>query len=136
VEQSPDESLDYLVKSGKLAPVEKRTSGVLTPNAPASQSQAPELEAFAAKAVLEAIRRLEESQGGDHPGARLSACSKEVGMAGDVLIPLARRLEAMGLLETKETDSFGDNLVTVTDAGIQLLDAPQPDAILRRMEPA
>jgi hypothetical protein len=82
------------------------------------------LQAFAARVVLTTVKEMESSRG-EGTGVRLSEVAERVGMGGDVLIPLARRLEGAGAIRFLDTDAFGNNLVTLTDDGRHLL---QPDA--------
>ncbi len=120
--------LDYLEKAGKLAPIDKRGPAHPEGSEPTSTSSdlTSSLEAFAARTLLETIRRIETEKGGDHPGALLSECAKQIGMSGEVLIPLSRRLEDAGLVKTLKSDDFGNNLVTRTDAADQLLGSSDP----------
>jgi hypothetical protein len=78
------------------------------------------LEAFGAREVLRVVARLQESAKGEGTGIRLSAVAEETQMTAEVLLPLARRLETQGLLETHESNAFGDNLVSLTQRGVDL----------------
>jgi hypothetical protein len=119
--------LEYLVKAGKLrsigeeenqTPDQTQQQGLPNdPNANVDRS----LEAFAARSVLVTIARLEQDGRPAGAGVKLDEVSGEVGMAGDLLIPLARRLAVAGAITVLEDDPFGNQKVTLTELGRQLL---------------
>ena len=83
--------------------------------------------------MLLSLQQHEEANGGEEPGIRLSAISKDVGMSAEVLLPLCRRLEKSGLIRTLQRDTFGDNQVALTEAARQLLSAPGDVELVARL---
>ena len=119
--------LEYLVKAGKLRSIgedENQTAEQTQQQGPPNDPNANvdrSLEAFAARSVLVAIARLEQDGRPAGAGVKLDEVSGEVGMAGDLLIPLARRLAVAGAITVLEDDPFGNQKVTLTELGRQLL---------------
>lgn len=131
-DRTDSDTLDYLERAGKIRPIKKRAPADQASESPTSSrtNVVSGLESFAARAVLEAVRRLEGIKGGGSPGVRLSECAKDIGISGEVLIPLSRQLEEAGLLRNLESDPFGDNLVSLTEHGASVLDSPDPITVL------
>ena len=147
--------LDYLVKAGKLHPVEAPRTTESPPSSeqsaapsppqpaapsseePAAASSAPDYEsdihAFAARSVLLALQRQEETSGDEEPGTRLFTIGREVGMSAEVLVPLCRRLESSGLVRILQWDTVGDHEVVLTDDAKQLLSTVSEASLLERL---
>ena len=136
----PSGALDYLAKAGKLRsiPESDQDYGAETEQtssiAERPSNLPPQLEVFAARAVLACIRRLQEQSPDPARGVRLSEVGRDIDMTADALFPLARRLEAVGLLSTKEPDSFGDNTVILTEGAIQALDSRDPQSLTHLLQ--
>jgi hypothetical protein len=125
----PDQNpLEYLSRAGRLAP----TSAEEAVESPQRVSTGPNsLEVFAARAVLKGVQDL-QTQGGQD-GVRLFECARQIGMAADQLLPLARELVAGGLLQTLEPDAIGDDLVSISPAGATLLSDNDSGALAKRL---
>jgi hypothetical protein len=126
--------LDYLVKSGKLPPPGQEAARDQGP--PPAGGYEADIHAFAARAVLRSLQQHEQEKGGEQPGVRLSEISTELGMSAETLLPLCRRLEGIGMVRTLETNSFGDNRVTLTDRATELLSTNDEVALLRELRSA
>lgn len=125
--------LDYLRKAGKLPEPESEAP---EPTPSAGQAYQADLHAFAARSVLRSLQKLEDAKGGGgQPGIRLSAIGDDIGMSAEVLLPLSRVLESAQLVRTLERNTFGDNLVTLTEDARQLLAADSVE-LLRRLRSA
>jgi hypothetical protein len=127
----PSDTLDYLERAGRVQPTKKRapSPGVSEPSAPSAQQGGLGLAVFAARAFLAELQKVDPTGS----GARLSDTGRQIGMSGEVLIPLARQLETLGLLKTLEADTFGDNLVTLTDHGREVLQSPDSTMDLAKL---
>jgi hypothetical protein len=135
----PPGALDYLAKAGKLRSIPESdqdygTEAEQTSIAERPSNLPPQLEVFAARAVLACIRRLQEQGPDPARGVRLSEVGRDIDMTADALFPLARRLEAVGLLSTTEPDSFGDNTVILTEEAIQALDSRDPQVLTHLLQ--
>ncbi|MCP5068419.1 MAG: hypothetical protein GY946_17805 [bacterium] len=127
MEPQTSTGLEYLVKAGKIAPTGQEASPARrTDSAPSVTETA--LEAFAASTVLKAVRDL----AGDE-GVPLSEVGEDLKMTGEILIPLARGMEDLGLIHTVKVTSFGDNTVAMDDEGIRVLNELEPVEALRRL---
>lgn len=136
-EPSSEGGLEYLFKAGKLKRMDEEAGPPDTSQrTPQGEGMSQNLEAFAARVVLESIYRAELATGGDHPGEWLSKVAEEVGMGGDVLIPLARRLESAGLVRVLESDAFGNQRLTLTDDEVPLLQPDMGPELVQRIVPS
>ncbi len=133
MEPQTSTGLEYLVKAGKIAPTGQEASPARrTDSAPSIAETA--LEAFAARTVLEAVRDLAEKRSvGPDEGVPLSEVGEDLKMTGEILIPLARGMEDLGLIHTVKVTSFGDNTVAMDDEGIRVLNELEPVEALRRL---
>jgi hypothetical protein len=134
--QTAPSTLDYLSRAGKLRPIPAEEEAEASrdmeqPPTTGVRSSNPSLELFAARAFLGSIRSL---QSGNPDGVRLFDAGREIGMTADVLIPLARRLESVGLLFVEEPDAVGDDLVTLTDEAVAALDSRDPQTLTRSLQ--
>jgi hypothetical protein len=91
------------------------------------------LQAYAARRVLVAIRDLERKKPDEAPGVRLPQVSEQTGMGAEVLLPVTRWLEDLDLLETLEVTEFGDNVVSLTSEAEKLLSSPSNRDLLLRL---
>lgn len=115
--------LDYLIESAR----EERAANAV----PETAQVDSHLLAFAGRAVLETISRL--AQKGEETPIRLSDISEELKMGAEVLVPLARKLEKLGLVATLERSSFGDNCVKLTSEATKLLEEPDRVVLMERL---
>jgi hypothetical protein len=134
--------LRYLTEpEAEIEPISSRTR----PSSKVAQGQSSTLdarvEAFASQQILKVVQELQlEKAGGkvkgrharfrrsggeaeSRPGVWLHEVTELTGMDGEILIPMQRRLEALGLMEVRQEDpkKFGDNLVSLTRRGEELL---------------
>ncbi len=133
MEPQTSTGLEYLVKAGKIAPVEQEVSPAPRAERVPSVAETP-LEAFAARTVLQAVRDLAGTRdvGGDE-GVPLSEVGEDLKMTGEILIPLARDMEDLGLIRAVRVTSFGDNTVAMDDEGSRVLNELDPVEALRRL---
>lgn len=132
--------LDFLVKAGKLpqpgedSPPEEAPSSE-SASAPAGAYEA-DIQAFAARAVLRSLQQHEQAENAQESGTRLSVISSDLGMSAEVLLPLSRNLENMGMLRTLERSTFGDNRVALTDKAREMLSANDDVELLQQLRSA
>ena len=120
--------LDYLIQAGKIGPVAQESELSREPGNESVARAASGLEAFAARAVLQAIETLEQPKGS---GVRLSRVGEELDLSAEILVPLSRALESLGLTETLEASAFGDDEVKLTDKATKLLEERNQVELLR-----
>jgi hypothetical protein len=133
--------LDFLVKAGKLPEPEQDVSSesdasVPAPTSSASPTYDADIQAFAARAFLLALQKHETEKEDQQSGTLLSQISSDIGMSAEVLLPLSRRLEDMGMLRTVKRSSFGDNHVILTDKARQLLTTNDEVELLQQLRSA
>jgi hypothetical protein len=85
----------------------------------------PGLTHLAAFSVLQMLQRL-EAKGPGEQGVHLREVGNEVRINATDLIPLTRALTDAGLIDVIEPDSFGDDLVRLSQRGNDLVRGGNP----------
>jgi hypothetical protein len=128
LERKQDQSpLEYLSRTGRLGPTPSEQES----KPPEPVTDLSSLQLFAARAVLQGVQDLESKHG--QRGVKLLDCAREIGMAAAELLPLARGLATGGLLDTLESDAIGDDLVSLSPDGRDLLNKYDPRDLASRL---